>query len=99
MELYSIAMLLEKQTFKLGQVVLREGTEPENFYIIFKGRCLVKFIILSLQIGKEEIIVRDTKMMGISKELKLRKFNTGKIDCKILKIKKIDKDGTKDKER
>ena len=49
-------------------------------------------IKLNLKIGKEEIIVRDTKMMGISKELKLRKFNTGKIDCKfnrlIIKIRR-----------
>ncbi len=53
-----LANHLELKSFKLGEIILREGSDPTHFYLINKGR--VKII-------KEEIIVRDTKTLGVHK--------------------------------
>jgi hypothetical protein len=69
-----LANIIDLRIFKLGEVVLREGSPASHFYIINKGR--VKII-------KEEVIVRDTKTLGVHKQLKKRRFKFGYKDCKI----------------
>ena len=53
-----LANLLELKTYKLGDIILREGTAPKYFYLVNKGRG---------KIIKEEIIVRDTQVLGVHK--------------------------------
>lgn len=63
----------------MGEIIIREGSEPFFFYIIHKGR--VKII-------KEEIIIRDTKLMGTNKDKNPKKMKFGKNLEKLEPIKK-----------
>lgn len=53
-----LANLIDLKTFKLGEIILREGDPALEFCIVTKGRG---------KIIKEEIIVRDTKVLGVHK--------------------------------
>ena len=64
-----LANLIELKTFKLGEIILREGDKAREFSIITKGRG---------KIVKEEIIVRDTEVLGVHKSSKKKRLKFGK---------------------
>lgn len=45
----TLANYIEIKKYNLGDIILREGDEPQYFYILQKGRC---------EIVKEEVVVR-----------------------------------------
>ena len=58
LSLMPLANLIDLKTYKLGEIILREGDPALEFSIVTKGRG---------KIIKEEIIVRDTKVLGVHK--------------------------------
>lgn len=72
-----LANLIELKTYKLGEIILREGSDPKHFYLINKGRA---------KIIKEEIIVRDTHVLGVHKQLKKRRLKFGNDNRNILLV-------------
>lgn len=73
LSLIPLANLVEVKKFKLGEIVLREGEYPHSFFIVNAGR--VKII-------KEEIIVRNTALMGRAKKYPTKAMKFGRNDCK-----------------
>lgn len=67
-----LANLVEVKKYKLGEILLREGEEPKNFFIVSSGR---------LKIIKEELIVRSNFLMGRDKKFSKDKFKFGQRDC------------------
>jgi len=70
--LMPLANLIELKTFKLGEIIIREGDPPQEFCIVTKGRG---------KIIKEEIIVRDAKVIGVHKSQKKKRLKFGKDNC------------------
>ncbi|KAL4498514.1 hypothetical protein ABPG72_019632 [Tetrahymena utriculariae] len=78
--LIPLANLVEVKKFKLGEILVREGQEPNNLFIVSSGR---------LKIIKEEIIVRNNFVMG-----RERKFSNKKLNFGIKDYTKIIPEGT-----
>lgn len=71
--LIPLANLIEIKKYKLGEILLREGEEPNKFFIVSSGR---------LKLVKEELIVRSNFCMGRDHKLSKKNFMTGTTDCK-----------------
>ena len=65
--------MVEVRDYTLGEVILREGSDPKYFYLISSGR---------VKIVKEEIILRDAKIVGKSDTSEKKKLKFSKIDCR-----------------
>ncbi|CAD8156174.1 unnamed protein product [Paramecium pentaurelia] len=71
MELIPIANLLESETYRLGQVILKEGEPQKYFYIVASGRC---------KCVKEEVFIRDLKVMRADDPNKKKPLKCGLIN-------------------
>ena len=72
LSLIPLANLVEVKKFKLGEIVLREGQEPNNFFIVSSGR---------FKIIKEELVVRSNFAMGRDHQFSTKSLSFGMIDC------------------
>lgn len=73
MNLIPLANVIEVKQYKMGEVILKEGLAPTHFYLVACGRA---------KAVKEEVVVRDTKTLGLHKQQKLRKLAFGMKSCK-----------------
>lgn len=73
LSLIPLANLVEVKKYKLGEIIVKEGEEPSNFYMVSAGR---------LKIIKEDIVVRSNLVMGRDRKLTKNRLKFGIKNCK-----------------